>query len=155
MIDACYDKTATVNSNGTAGGNLYDNANWAGVRARKDLIDKFFPNSNAPAVSGANMPSEAGDDRALFDGVGRTITQSTSADISVFTKGFAVVKFNNFYSTGASAKDLRYADFNIFVIILIILSCESLMEVAPSTCIILIAWVLFQVMVYNQYRCLE
>ena len=94
---------------------LYDNANWAGVRARKDLIDKFFPNSNAPAVSGANMPSEAGDDRALFDGVGRTITQSTSADISVFTKGFAVVKFNNFYSTGASAKDLRYADTDFFL----------------------------------------
>ena len=61
------------------------------------------------------MPSEAGDDRALFDGVGRTITQSTSADISVFTKGFAVVKFNNFYSTGASAKDLRYADTDFFL----------------------------------------
>ena len=71
------------------GGNLYDNANWAGVRARKDLIDKFFPNSNAPAVSGANMPSELETIAHCSMGVGRTITQSTSADISVFTKGFA------------------------------------------------------------------
>ena len=115
LINACYDKTATVNSNGTAGCNLYENANWAGVRARKDLIDKFFPNNNAPSVTGAVMPHEAGDDRALFDGVGRTITQNTSADLSVFTKGFAVVKYNNFYSTGASAKDLRYADTDFFM----------------------------------------
>ena len=115
LINACYDKAATVNSNGTAGCNLYENANWAGVRARKDLIDKFFPNNNAPSVTGAVMPHEAGDDRALFDGVGRTITQNTSADLSVFTKGFAVVKYNNFYSTGASAKDLRYADTDFFM----------------------------------------
>ena len=66
----------------------------AGVRARKDLIDKFFPNNNAPSVTGAVMPKEAGDDRALFDGVDRTITQETSKDLSVFTKGFAVVKYN-------------------------------------------------------------
>ena len=114
LINACYDKAATVNSNGSAGGNLYDNANWAGVRARKDLIDKFFPNNNAPSVTGAVMPKEAGDDRALFDGVDRTITQETSKDLSVFTKGFAVVKYNNFYSTGATAKDLRYADTDFF-----------------------------------------
>ena len=115
LINACYDKAATVNSNGSAGGNLYDNANWAGVRARKDLIDKFFPNNNAPSVTGAVMPKEAGDDRALFDGVDRTITQETSKDLSVFTKGFAVVKYNNFYSTGATAKDLRYADTDFFL----------------------------------------
>ena len=114
LINACYDKAATVNSNGVAGGNLYDNANWAGVRARKDLIDKFFPNNNAPSVTGAVMPKEAGDDRALFDGVDRTITQETSKDLSTFTKGFAVVKYNNFYSTGATAKDLRYADTDFF-----------------------------------------
>ena len=114
LINACYDKAATVNSNGSAGGNLYDNANWAGVRARKDLIDKFFPNNNAPSVTGAVMPKEAGDDRALFDGVDRTITQETSKDLSTFTKGFAVVKYNNFYSTGATAKDLRYADTDFF-----------------------------------------
>ena len=115
LINACYDKAATVNSNGVAGGNLYDNANWAGVRARKDLIDKFFPNNNAPSVTGAVMPTEAGDDRALFDGVDRTITQENSKDLSVFTKGFAVVKYNNFYSTGATAKDLRYADTDFFL----------------------------------------
>ena len=84
LINACYDKTATVNSNGTAGCNLYENANWAGVRARKDLIDKFFPNNNAPSVTGAVMPHEAGDDRALFDGVGRTLHRTLRQTFCIY-----------------------------------------------------------------------
>jgi len=113
LMASTFDAGVIVNSNGTAGNNTSEN--WAGNRARKSLVDKFFPNNNAPSVTGAVMPHEAGDDRALFDGVGRTITQNTSADLSVFTKGFAVVKYNNFYSTGASAKDLRYADTDFFM----------------------------------------
>ncbi|KGF49715.1 RagB/SusD family nutrient uptake outer membrane protein [Prevotella disiens] len=114
LINACYDKTASVNKNGKIGGNLYDNANWAGVRARKNLIDKFFPVS-APQVTGAAMPAEAGDDRALFDGVGREVSAPESKDISVFTKGYAVVKFNNFHSDNSSAHDLRFADTDFFL----------------------------------------
>lgn len=115
LINACYDADAVVNSNGAKGGNLYDNANWGGVRARPNLIAKFFPNNNAPQVTAVEMPREAGDDRALFDGAGRDLKAVNSKDIAVFKKGYAVLKFNNFYSTGAAAHDLRFADTDFFM----------------------------------------
>lgn len=115
LINACYDKNVIISPDGKAGGNLYDNANWAGVRARKNLIDKFFPMGNAPHVTGAEMYKEAKDDRALFDGVDRTIGQEKSTEIGSFTKGYAVAKFNNFHSDGSSATDLRFGDTDFFL----------------------------------------
>lgn len=115
LINGCFDADATVKRDGAKAGNLYENANWAGNRARKELVAKFFPNNNAPAVSGIDMPAEAGDDRALFDGLDRTVSQNTSTEISQFKKGFAVVKFTNYYSDNSSAHDLKFADTDFFL----------------------------------------
>ncbi len=114
LINACSDADDVINPNGNPGLGLFDNANWAGVRARKSLIDKFFPTNNAQNVTGAEMPALANDDRALFDGAGRKITQETGTEITQFKKGFSVLKFNNFYSDNGSAKDLGYADTDFF-----------------------------------------
>lgn len=115
LMNGCFDADAVASVDGKAGCNLYENTNWGGNRARKDLVDKFFPNNNAPEVSGVNMPEAAGDDRALFDGVKRTTGPVTATEVSQFKKGFAVVKFNNFRSDNASAHDLKFADSDFFL----------------------------------------
>ena len=52
--------TAGMTSWGTSEG-------WGGVRARQALVEKFFPNGNAPLnADETQMTAAAGDDRALF-----------------------------------------------------------------------------------------
>jgi len=63
-----HTKSATVAGNNTTGG-------WAGNRMRTDLVLKFFPNNDAPNVAAYAMPAAADDDRALFDGEGRTVRE--------------------------------------------------------------------------------
>ena len=85
---------------------------WGGNRALPELVDKFFPGKNAPleALPDA-MQTAAGDDRALFESVGR----SYSIDkVGTFTNGFAVTKFNNIYSDGGSSHDAQYVDTDFF-----------------------------------------
>lgn len=113
FVNANFDKETSAKE-GTTGGNLVDNANWGGNRARKPLVDKFFPNG-APNLPGYQMAAAAGDDRALFDGNGRTVTQETAEEVSQFKKGFAVVKFNNFYSDNDMAHDTKFADADFFL----------------------------------------
>lgn len=90
--------------NGTTG-------QWAGNRARPDLIRKFFPRDDAPEVGIDAMPIVAGDDRALFDGIGRTLNNT---DVSTFTNGFAIQKFNNFKTDGSVGSDTQFPDADMF-----------------------------------------
>ncbi len=87
--------------------------NWAGNRARRQLIDKFFPSSDAPAVATADMVAAAGDDRALFYGADRTISVESTEDIADFTKGYSCDKYTNLYSTGANPKDAKFVDTDV------------------------------------------
>ncbi len=87
--------------------------NWAGNRARRQLLDKFFPTSDAPAVTTAEMAVAAGDDRALFYGVDRTLTIDSSEDIADFTKGYSCDKYTNLYSTGADPRDAKFVDMDV------------------------------------------
>ena len=80
---------------------------WAGNRARKQLIQKFFPNSDAPAVGISDMAAAAGDDRALFHGIDRTLSVSAPNE---FASGYSVGKFRNTYSTGASPHSTIFPD---------------------------------------------
>ena len=83
---------------------------WAGNRARKDLVKKFFPTSDAPQADEAMMVAAAGDDRALFYGKDRN---SDVEEVSVFADGFSVSKFTNAYSTGAKPRDPKFVDMDI------------------------------------------
>lgn len=95
------DKTTT---NGTAG------QHWAGNRALPTLISKFFA-SDAPHSASYDMVRAAGDDRALFDGVGRNLNVES---LGKFTDGYAVAKFSNLHSDGSNPKDQTFADMDFF-----------------------------------------
>ena len=85
---------------------------WGGNRARPQLIEKFFPNHDAPEASPADVAAAAGDDRAIFDTNGRTLDNE---DVSTFKSGYAVAKFTNFTSTGASTKSGQFPDGDFFL----------------------------------------
>lgn len=85
---------------------------WAGNRARRDLVDKFFPTTAAPNVDKDEMVSKAGDDRAILWGAGRTVDVD---DVSTFTNGFSVAKFSNLRSDGGSTHDSKFVDTDFFL----------------------------------------
>lgn len=86
---------------------------WGGVRARKALVNKFFPNdSDAPlGVDETQMVAAANDDRALFfsgtSGDERTleITKPTT-----FKEGFSIAKWTNVRSDGQPSHDATWVD---------------------------------------------
>ena len=94
-----------VDSNGTT-------ETWGGNRARPELIAKWFPNGNAPEAAPKDFAKAAGDDRAIIDSRGRTIDNT---DVSAFKNGFAVAKFNNFTTTGASTSSAQFPDADFFM----------------------------------------
>lgn len=86
---------------------------WAGNRARKPLLDKFFPSSDAPAVDTPEMQKAAGDDRALFFGVGRkSLPVTVPTD---FEYGYSVKKFRNTYANGGSGHNSKFIDTDYFL----------------------------------------
>ena len=87
---------------------------WGGNRARKDLVEKFFPNDDAPNVACTDMPAAAGDDRAIFDGLGRTLDNGNGFK-GTFTDGFAVAKFNNFKTDNSVGKDANFPETDFFL----------------------------------------
>ena len=84
---------------------------WAGNRARSQLVAKFFPANDAPEVAASDMASLAGDDRALFFGVGRSLVVTTPTE---FTSGYSVAKFRNAYSSGTPHHN-KFPDADFFL----------------------------------------
>ena len=109
----CFDNKMHANPKNLNATNGTDQ-NWGGNRARPDLIRKFFPNKSAdvPQVASYDMYVAAGDDRALFDGIGRTLDNN---DVSTFTSGYAVAKFTNFKTNGAAGSDATFPDADFFL----------------------------------------
>ena len=85
---------------------------WAGNRARSQLVAKFFPNNDAPEVAAVDMATLAGDDRALFFGVGRELVVTTPTE---FTSGYSVAKFRNAYSNGGTPHNNKFMDTDYFL----------------------------------------
>jgi len=85
---------------------------WAGNRARAQLVAKFFPNNDAPNVSTADMVELAGDDRALFFGVGRELVVTTPTE---FTSGYSVAKFRNTYAGAGAPHNSQFVDTDFFL----------------------------------------
>ena len=102
-------KDATTKGNNTTAG-------WAGNRMRPDLVQKFFPNNDAPNIGAYAMPAAADDDRALFDGDGRNVDNGNNeTDVKVFTNGFAVCKFTNFKTDGSAGHNSSFPDTDFFL----------------------------------------
>jgi hypothetical protein len=58
------------------------------------------------------MVQLAGDDRALFFGIGRSLVVTTPGE---FTSGYSVAKFRNAYSTGATPHNNKFVDTDYFL----------------------------------------
>lgn len=85
---------------------------WAGNRARSQFIAKFFPGGDAPQVSIQEMAEAAGDDRALFFGIGRELVVSTPTE---YTSGYAVGKYRNSYAGSGSPHNSQFIDTDYFL----------------------------------------
>lgn len=99
--------------------NPYDNAatngvsiGWSGNRARPNLVRKFFPIGDVPQKESYETAEIAGDDRALFCGVGRELNNNERGK---FTDGYGVAKFTNFKTDGSAGKDPTFADTDFFL----------------------------------------
>lgn len=86
---------------------------WAGNRARPDLLAKFFPNGDAPNADTDAMVAAAGDDRALFYGIDRTLDIESSSE---FAQGYSVMKFTNLYSDGGTPHNSQFVDTDFFLL---------------------------------------
>lgn len=83
---------------------------WGGNRARPQLVEKFVEESKMPTDTDAQqMARVAGDDRALFWSKERTLNIDANDD---FKKGYATIKFNNYYANGGSAHDAKFVDMD-------------------------------------------
>lgn len=85
---------------------------WAGNRARKEFVEKFFPNDDAPSGTVENVVEAAGDDRALIYTADRTLSID---DTGEFTSGYSVAKFTNVYSDGGSPHNSQFVDTDFFL----------------------------------------
>ena len=86
---------------------------WSGMRARKQLLEKFtsdpkvFVEKSAKEIRQMNI-----DDRALFYGVGHTLDLGANTD---FDHGIPTVKWNNNYSNGGTPHDTYSVDTDFFL----------------------------------------
>jgi hypothetical protein len=85
---------------------------WAGNRARSQLVAKFFPNGDAPQLNIKETAIAAGDDRALFFGIGHNLVVTLPTD---YTSGYAVGKYRNTYAAGGSPHNSQFIDTDYFL----------------------------------------
>lgn len=86
-------------------GNNGTSEHWAGNWCRKNMLDKFFPSADAPQATTAEIVAAAGDDRALFYGVGRQLSMKKETD-----PGFSCCKFTNVHSDGTQTHNYKFVD---------------------------------------------
>lgn len=81
---------------------------WAGNRATKDMMLKFFPAGNAPHVDTSEMTASASDDRCLFYGKDREL--EIGSETTEFVNGYSCTKFSNVRSDGKPSSDSKFVD---------------------------------------------
>lgn len=112
LIASTFNQDMTTNPLQPAASNGSSDGAWGGNRARPDLVRKFFPKpAVVPNIESYNMIAAAGDDRAIFWGVGRTLEIEKTTE---FKEGFSVAKFVNFYSDGSQPHDAKFSDADLF-----------------------------------------
>ena len=103
---------STWNADMDTEANLNTSEYWSGNRARIQLVSKFFPNNDAPQASIKDMAMAAGDDRALFYGIGRELKITNPGE---FTSGYSVGKFRNTYASGGTSHNSQFVDADFFL----------------------------------------
>ncbi|MBQ9186608.1 MAG: RagB/SusD family nutrient uptake outer membrane protein [Prevotella sp.] len=86
---------------------------WAGMRCRRQLIEKFTSNPESfEGKTTAQIRDMHIDDRALFWGVGHTVDLGNNTG---FAQGLVTTKWNNNYSTNATPHDPHDVDIDYFL----------------------------------------
>lgn len=112
LIASTYDADMHSNPNDPSAVNGVSGRAWGGNRARPQLVRKFFPLDDAPEGESYQVAAAAGDDRALFNTVGR---QLNVENVSKFKEGFAVAKFTNFTTDGSATSDATFPDMDVMM----------------------------------------
>lgn len=87
---------------------------WAGMRCRPQLLEKFTSNPAAWVGKTAEEIREvAGDDRAIFWGVGHTLSVMPNSE---FKNGITTPKWNNNYSNNGTPHDGENVDTDFFLL---------------------------------------
>lgn len=81
---------------------------WAGNRATKNMMLKFFPTGNAPQVGTDEMTVQANDARCLFYGIDREL--EIGSETTEFVNGYTCSKFSNVRSDGQPSHDSKFVD---------------------------------------------
>ena len=111
LMASTYDGDMHGNPNDPIATNGVSGQNWGGNRARPQLIKLFFNGIEPISGEGYEVAKSAGDDRALFNTIDRTID---IVDRSNFKNGYAVAKFNNFKTDGSVGHHSVHPDADIF-----------------------------------------
>lgn len=109
LIAACFDPSMHANPNDPTGSNGLVGQQWIGLHPRTALLKKFFPSTSAPEVPSYEMTSQAGDDRAIFWGEGRSYEIE---NITKSAEGYGVCKFLNYNSDNSTHADPTFADMD-------------------------------------------
>ena len=112
LINGSTNNSEMMNPDGKSAGTNSDDQ-WSGNRARPQLIEKFFDNTDVTKdLHAYQMPAAAGDDRAIFEANGRKITNDNQ---KTFTDGYAVCKWNNWRTDGGQRSDDKFVDTDYFL----------------------------------------
>lgn len=109
LIAACFDPSMHANPDDAGGSNGLLGQQWIGLHPRVTLLKKFFPSTSAPEVPSYEMTSQAGDDRAIFWGEGRSYEIE---NITKSAEGYGVCKFLNYNSDNSTNADPAFADMD-------------------------------------------
>lgn len=109
LIAACFDPAMHANPDDATGSNGLVGQQWIGLHPRVTLLKKFFPSTSAPEVPSYEMTSQAGDDRAIFWGQGRSYEIE---NITKSAEGYGVCKFLNYNSDNSTNTDPAFADMD-------------------------------------------
>lgn len=82
---------------------------WGGVTSREPLIKRFFSDGTVPNAHACDMPTNAGDDRAIIEHPNGGYDYETST----FGAAPYMVKYNNFKTDGSAGSDNNFIDMDI------------------------------------------
>ncbi|MCI6670976.1 MAG: RagB/SusD family nutrient uptake outer membrane protein [Prevotella sp.] len=114
LMASTFNKDMNADPNGQSTFNGTDQT-WGGNRARIELVQKWFPNNDAPSAKQYDMAVAAGDDRCLLYSEGRNLKIENEQQVKDFTYGYSVAKFTNFRTDGQAPSHVTYPDADFFL----------------------------------------
>lgn len=82
--------------------------NWGGYTCRKQFVEKFFPNDDAPQGVPTQVAKAANDDRALFYTKDHTLNIQDESNFK--NSGYAYIKYLNTHSDGSATHHTQFVD---------------------------------------------